>query len=169
MQELILLKHVDKLGRPGGVVRVKNGYANNYLLPQGLAVRATKENMRRLQGLRARFEEEEKQRVERAKALSERISKTMVEIAMKASEEGHLYGSVTAAMIVESLAAQGIEIEVRQVRLAEPIKSIGRYEVPIHLHDDHKCDLKVWVVEEKEVDAEVAPVDSEPAESSTGA
>lgn len=165
MQQLILLKYVEKLGRPGGMVRVRDGYANNYLLPQGLAVKATRDNMRRLEGLRLKFAEEEKERVARAKVLSERITTTSITLTMKASEEGHLYGSVNAAIIVESLAAQGIELEARAVRLAEPIKAIGRYEVPIHLHDDHKCELKVWVVEEKEVGDEVDVIAGEAAET----
>ena len=155
MQELILLKSVDSLGRPGGVVKVKNGYAHNFLLPQGLAVLATKDNLRRLEKLRARFEVEEKERESRARSLSERIETTSITVPMKASEEGHLYGSVSISTIVDSLKEQGVEIEARWVRLTDPIKEIGRYEVPIQLHEEIRVDLKVWVVEEKSVSDEV--------------
>lgn len=155
MQQLILLKYVEALGRPGGTVRVRDGYANNFLLPRGLAVPATRDNMRRLTSLRETFVIEEKARVDRAKALVERIATTSITLTMKASDEGHLYGSVSASMIVESLKEQGIEVDQRSVRLGDPIKEIGRYEVPLVLHEEHSCDLKVWVVEEKAVVADV--------------
>ena len=101
------------------------------------------------------LEAEEKERAARAKELSGRIEAISVTLAMKASEEGHLYGSVSVATLVEALAGQGVEVEPRSVKLADPIKEVGRYEVPIHLHDDVKTVLKVWVVEEKEVSDEV--------------
>lgn len=155
MQQLILLKYVEAVGRPGGTVRVRDGFANNYLLPKGLAVPASRENMRRLESLRQSFVIEEKARAEHAKALVEQIATTSITLTMKASEEGHLYGSVSPTMIVDSLKEQGIEMEARAVRLTDPIKEIGRYEVPLHVHEEHTCELKVWVVEEKEVVAEV--------------
>jgi len=170
MQQLILLKYVEAVGRPGGTIRVRDGFANNYLLPKGLAVPASPENMRRLESLRQSFVIEEKARAENAKALVEKIATTSITLTMKASEEGHLYGSVSPTMIVDALKEQGIEMEARSVRLSDPIKEIGRYEVPLHVHEDHSCELKVWVVEEKEVVADVdAVADGEAAEGTEAA
>lgn len=160
MQELILLQHVEKLGRPGGIVRVKNGYAQNYLLPRKLAVISNRDNLRRLGGLRQKFEVEEKERIGRARTLAEQVSTTSITIPMKASDEGHLYGSVSVTTIVEALREQGIQVDSKWIRLAEPIKEIGRYEVPLQLHDEVRCDLKVWVVEERDVNVDVAPAAS---------
>lgn len=160
MQQLILLKYVEALGRPGLIVKVRDGFAQNYLLPQGLAVRATEDNMRRLQGLRERFEQEEKERESSARKLGEKLEAVTLTIPMKASEEGKLYGSVNAAMLVDLLKEQGCEVELRAVRLAEPIKEIGRYDVPVTLHEEVKLNLKVYVVEEKEVPAEPAATEA---------
>lgn len=157
MQQIILLEDVDGLGRRGSVVRAKNGYALNYLLPQGKGVHANKDNLKRLEGLRAKFQEEEKERISRAKSLSGRFEGKSITITMKASEEGGLYGSVSVPTIVEALTADGLTIEPRAVKLAEPIKHVGVYDVPIHLHETIKLELKVWVVAEKAVSAEVAP------------
>jgi large subunit ribosomal protein L9 len=162
MQQLILLEHVEALGRPGMVVKVRNGYALNYLLPKKLAVRASKDNLRRLQSLRERFEVEERERASAARALGEKLSGFALTIPMKASPEGKLYGSVTIATIVDALAANHVEIETRAVKLAEPIKEIGRYEVPVVLHDDVRIEVKVWVVEEREASDEHD--DAEPVE-----
>lgn len=164
MQKIILLSDVEALGRRGGLVNVKEGYAANHLLPKGLAVRATGANLKRLESLRNRFEEEEKELAEAARSLSDRLADKSVTIAMKASEEGHLYGSVSVTMIVDALKAEGFEIDPKVVKLAEPIKDIGVYNVPLHLHADVKPEVKVWVVEEKESSVET-PAPGSAAES----
>ncbi|MBI4878510.1 MAG: 50S ribosomal protein L9 [Planctomycetes bacterium] len=157
MQQIILLKDVEKLGRRGGLVRVKDGFALNYLLPKGFGVRATPDNLKRLEGLREKFEAEEKERTDKAHSLSDRLSKVSITIPAKASAEGHLYGSVSVSSIVEALAVEGIEVDARAVRLAEPIKEIGVYTIPVVLHDQVRTELKVWVVEEKEAAVEPSP------------
>lgn len=150
MQQVILIKAIETLGRRGAVVRVRDGYANNYLYPHGVAVRATADNMKRLEGLREKFAEEEKVRAAAATALATRVQSVSITLTMKASDEGHLYGSVNVATLVEALKGQGVELEPRAIRLAEPIKQIGVYTVPVVLHEEVKTELKVWVVEEKE-------------------
>jgi large subunit ribosomal protein L9 len=154
MQQLILLQYVEALGRPGMLVKVRDGYALNYLIPQKLAVRATTDNLKKLTRLREKFEAEEKERVSVARSLGEKLTGFALTIAMKASPEGKLYGSVTPTTIVEELAAQGFTIEARAVKMAENIKEIGRYEVPVVLHDEVRIEIKVWVVEEQEKPAE---------------
>lgn len=149
-QEVILIEDVEGLGRKGSVVRVRNGYAYNYLLPRRLAVLATTDNMRRLEKLREKYEKEEAERIERAKSLVDRLEGASVTIAAKASEEGSLYGSVQVPQIVEALADSGLEVEPRSVRLAEPIKHVGVYAVPVHLHETVKTEIKVFVVAEGE-------------------
>lgn len=149
MQQLILLEHVEALGRPGMLVKVRDGYALNYLLPKKLAVRATTDNLKKLQRLREKFEADEKERAAYARSLAEKLAGFSVTIPMKASPEGKLYGSVTVATIVEALANAGHAVEPRAVKLGENLKEIGRYEVPLALHDEVRVEIKVWVVEEQ--------------------
>jgi len=167
MQKIILLSNVESLGRRGGLVSVREGYAANYLLPKGLGVRATEANLKRLESLRTKFKAEEKELVDAARSLSERLEGKSLTISRKASEEGHLYGSVTVGTIVEALAAEGFAVDNRAVKLSEPIKNVGVYNVPLALHPDVIPEIKVWVVEEKEASGEAsapAPGAPQPAE-----
>lgn len=168
MQQVILLKDVERLGRRGRVVNVRDGYALNYLYPQGMGVRATAANLKRLEGLRKKFEIEEKERAEHARGLSARLEDKSLTLTVKASDEGHLYGSVNSGTIHEALLAEGFEIEPRAVRLVEPIKEVGVYTVPIHLHESVRVEIKVWVVAEKET-AEAASGGAEPAQAAAEA
>lgn len=164
MQQVILLQYVEALGRPGMLVKVREGYAMNYLLPQKLAVRATADNLKKLQRLREKYEADEKERAAQAKATGEKLAGLSLTIPMKASSEGKLYGSVTVTTLVEALAASGVTLEPRAVRLPEPIKEIGRYEVPLVLHDEVRVEVKVWVVEEKETPDAPEAAEQTPAE-----
>jgi large subunit ribosomal protein L9 len=148
MQELILIDDVEALGRRGSLVKVRDGYARNYLLPQRRAVLATRDNLKRLEGLRKRFEEEEQERISTAKGLLGRLAGLSLTITMKASPEGHLYGSVNVAVLGEALAKEGHEVDPRAIRLAEPIKEVGVYQVPLALHDEVRTEIKVYVVRE---------------------
>ena len=159
MQKIILLNNIESLGRRGGVVKVREGYAANYLLPRGLAVRASEANLKQLASLRTKFEVEEKELAAAARSTSQRLEGKSLTIAMKASAEGHLYGSVSVGTIVEALSAIGFEIDSRAVKLAEPIKNVGVYNVPLALHPDVIPEIKVWVVEEKEASAEAPPLE----------
>jgi large subunit ribosomal protein L9 len=171
MQQIILIQDVETLGRRGSLVSVRDGYARNFLLPQQLGVRASRDNLKRLEGLRQKYEVEEKERADRAKALVARLEGVSLTVTMKASEEGHLYGSVTNATLHELLAAQGIELDPRMVRLTAPLKEVGVYSVSIVLHETVRTEIKVWVVAEKDAkDAkdEKAGADERAAATATG-
>ncbi len=145
--QVILRKDVEKLGKVGDVVTVKAGYARNYLLPQGVAYPVTPDNLKRIEAEKERARQEEERRLEEIKSFGEKLASTSVTIEAKA-EEGRLFGSVTAQMVAEALKAErGLEIPVKAVRLEHPLKEIGVYDVPIHLHPGVEVNLKVWVVE----------------------
>jgi large subunit ribosomal protein L9 len=147
--EVILRRKVESLGDIGDLVRVKPGYARNYLLPKGFAYLATPENKRRLEQERARALEAEAREREAALALAAKLDGLSITFQVMAGEEGKLYGSVGAADIVEKLGELGFEIEKRQVGLEEPIRTLGAYSVPIKLHPDVRPEVKVWVIKEE--------------------
>ena len=143
--EIILLHDVSKLGQRGASVRVANGYARNYLFPQGLAVRADtatkKELEHRLGALEARDTRDRKGAEERAATLSD----VSVTIKANASDDDKLFGSVTAQMIAAELAEKEIVVESRQVELEEPLRALGNYTVPLRLHRDVAVEIQVWI------------------------
>jgi large subunit ribosomal protein L9 len=144
--QLLLIQSVDHLGKQGDVVTVKRGYAQNYLLPQGLATIATNHHKRMVEKHRARLNEIEKARLASLRQLAESIAKQSVTIEANANEEGHLYGSVNVNEIAAALKGAGFHITNDQVRLEGPLKELGLYTVKIHLHADIDAELKVWVV-----------------------
>ena len=154
MQQVILVEDVEKLGRRGLVLRVKDGFARNYLLPRKVAVLATADNLKRLESLRKKYEAEEKDRKALATTAIAKLAGLTLTISAKVSEEGHLYGSVSAATIQELLLKQGHEVDVKAIRLAEPIKEPGVHTVAIVFHEEARTDIKVAVV--KEVEAQPA-------------
>jgi large subunit ribosomal protein L9 len=144
--EVILREAVENLGERGDRINVARGFARNYLIPKNLAVEATSGNLRML-------EEEEKLRSVRenkvlrhSERLAERLKKVSVTAAVQVGEEDRLFGSVTSHDIEELLKAQGYEIDRRNILLEEPLKALGVYTVPIKLHKDVECAIKVWVV-----------------------
>jgi len=147
--ELLLKKSIEHLGRIGDVVTVKPGYARNYLLPLGLAVPVTKANLAEIEKAREKALAEERDRVTALRGLAQRLAETSVTIEGRANEEGHLFGSVTAANIANSLREKGFEIESKQVRLEQPLKEIGVFDVPVQLHAEVESTIKVWVVQTK--------------------
>ncbi len=144
--ELLLIQSVEHLGHQGDVVEVKSGYAKNYLLPQGLATFATDHHRRMVEKHRTRLLELEKVRHSKLQALAEEMSKQSITIEANANDEGHLYGSVGAAEIVNALKRQNITLHPEQVRLTGPLKELGLYTVKIHLGQEIEGELKVWVV-----------------------
>lgn len=147
--ELLLKQHVEHLGRTGDVVDVKPGYARNYLLPRGLAVMVTKNNMAEIARARAQAVAEEEARVAGLRELATKVSEASVTIEGKANEDGHLFGSVTAAQIAAGLRAKDLPIDEKQVRLESPLKEIGVYDIAVHLHAEVEATIKVWVVQQK--------------------
>ena len=147
--EVILRQTIENVGNPGDIVKVSNGYARNYLLPRGLAYQATPGNRKRIAAERARLEAAENERRQSARTHADRLEQVSLTFSARVGDEEKLFGSVTAADIVQQLHAQGFpEIEKRQVDLHEPIKSLGVYKVPIRLHADVKPEIKVWVIKQ---------------------
>jgi large subunit ribosomal protein L9 len=146
--EIILRQAVENLGKPGDVVKVKSGYARNYLLPHGLAYEATPGNLKRIQQERDRLDAAENERRGAAQGLAERLEQVSLTFSARVGEEGKLFGSVTAADIAAQLEAQGFHFEKRQIDLHEPIKALGVYRVPIRLHADVKPEVRVWVIKQ---------------------
>lgn len=148
--EVILRRKVAKLGDIGDVVRVKPGFARNYLFPQGLAYPATPEHKRRLEQERARALEAEASERESAQALAAQIEGASMTFEVLAGEEGKLFGSVGPGDIAHRLKEMGYPIEKRHVELDEPIKTLGAYTVGIRLHADVGASVKVWVIRQEE-------------------
>ena len=144
--ELLLIQSIANLGQQGEVVEVKAGYANNYLLPQGLATIATDHHKRMVEKHKAKLQAIEVARLKDLKDLANLISKQSVTIEANANDEGHLYGSVGAPEIVSSLKAVDIVLATDQIRLEGVLKELGLYTVKVRLHQDVETDLKVWVV-----------------------
>lgn len=146
--EVILRQAVENLGKPGDVVKVKNGYARNYLLPHNLAYEATPGNLKRIQQERDRLEAAENQRRGTAQELATKLEQVSLTFSARVGEEGKLFGSVTGADIAQQLEQQGFHIEKRQIDLHEPIKALGVYRVPVRLHADVKPEIRVWVIKQ---------------------
>jgi len=147
--ELLLIKDVEHLGRVGDPVRVRPGYARNYLLPRGFAAPVTPENLRRLSKERDRRLAEDAETLGALRALGERIAQASVTVEAKIGEEGRLYGSVTALQVAEALAAQGFPVEEHHVRLEHALKERGVHTVSVRLHPEVEVEARVWIVEEK--------------------
>src|SRR5271163_2409108 len=141
--ELILLQRVEKLGQMGEVVKVKPGYARNYLLPQAKAVRATKANRERFERERAQLEAQNLKRRDEAERVAERVHGLSVTLIRQASEAGALYGSVSSRDIAEASTAAGLGIERSQVVLDLPIKMLGISAVRVALHPEVFIEVKV--------------------------
>ena len=151
--ELLLIQSVDHLGKQGEVVEVKPGYANNFLLPQGLATIASDHHKRMVDKHKAKLKEIEKARLQDLNLLAELVSKQSITIEANANDEGHLYGSVGAADIVAGLKQNDIHLTNDQIRLEGVLKELGLYTVKIQLHQEIETECKVWVVPAVEADA----------------
>jgi len=136
MVDLILLERVEKLGQMGQLVKVKPGFARNYLLPQKKALRATKENLAYFESQRAQLEANNLQRKSEATDIGATLEGLSVVIVRQAGESGQLYGSVSARDLAEAVTAAGFTIEKRQVVLERPIKTLGMHPVRIVLHPE---------------------------------
>ena len=143
--QIILQEDVEKLGNRGQVVEVKEGYARNFLLPRKLAIEASPGNMKRLEKMRTAFAKKESVERGDAEKLAELLNGVSLEIKRKAGENDQLFGSVTSADVSESLAAQGYTIDKRKIVLADPIKQIGEYQIPVKLHREVTGNVKLTV------------------------
>ncbi len=148
--QIILMEKVTNVGKLGDVVKVKNGYARNFLIPQGKAKRATAANMAEFEAKRAEIEAADKAKLADAQARGEKLAGLTVQIAQKAGVDGKLFGSVTNADIAAALVAQGHAVEKSQVNMpAGHLKQIGDYPVSVALHTDVVVDITVSVLGEQ--------------------
>jgi large subunit ribosomal protein L9 len=147
--EVILKEDIANLGKIGEVVRVRDGYARNYLLPRGLVLLANKKNLKSFEHQKKMVADQKRKVLGQAQAAAEKLTNVSLVIPMKAGEEGRLFGSVTTIQIEKALAAQGLTVERRKIHLNEPIKNIGEYEVPIRLAADVNVAVKLSVIAEE--------------------
>jgi large subunit ribosomal protein L9 len=146
--EVILKEDVANLGKIGEVVRVRDGYARNYLLPRGLVLVANKKNLKTFEHQKKIVADQKQKILRQAQTVSNQLATVAVVIPMKVGEEGRLFGSVTTMQIEKALKTKGVNAERRKIHLNEPIKTVGDYEVPIRLSADVTVPLKVSVVPE---------------------
>lgn len=146
--QIILSEEVANLGRPGDVVKVRAGYARNYLLPRNLAVEANPKNLRAFEHQKRLALLKREALHEKAAGLKERIEALTITIAARAGDEGRLFGSVTNIDIERALREKGVEVERRRIILAEPIKQLGEFTVPVKLGAEVDAQLKVAVAAE---------------------
>ena len=145
--QIILLEKVANLGQLGDIVKVKDGYARNFLIPQGKAKRATEANLKEFEARRAELEKQQAEILAAAQARGEKLAGAAVTVAQKAGVDGRLFGSVGNADIAEAITATGIEVKKAEVRLPDgPFKAIGEYEVEVALHHDVVVNITVTVV-----------------------
>jgi large subunit ribosomal protein L9 len=149
--KVLLCQDVDSLGFIGDVVDVKNGYARNYLLPQGIATVPTEGNIRSLAEAKAKAASERQARFDNLKRLCEEVEGAEVSIEAKANEQGHLFGSVTEKNIAEKLQEQGFAVQPEMVKLGEHIKDIGGHSVTIRMAAELEAKVTVTVVSQDEI------------------
>jgi large subunit ribosomal protein L9 len=148
--QVILLEKVVNLGALGDVVKVRNGYARNYLIPQGKARRATEAAIKEFEGRRADLEKVQADRLAAAQAIGEKLNGLTLQITAKAGVDGRLFGSVTNFDIAEALVKQGFEVAKGQVRMPEgPLKAVGDHKVSVALHGDVVVEITVAVLGEQ--------------------
>ena len=148
--KVVLRQDIDTLGATGEIVTVKPGYARNYLLPRGLAYEATKANLRQLEEDRTRAESRAKRDYLEARRRASKLEGMSLTFHAKAGEESKLFGSITSSDIADRIREQGLDFELdrRWIDLAEPIKALGVYSVPVRLHAEVRPEIKVWVIKQ---------------------
>jgi len=147
--EVVLIQDYQGLGKAMDVLPVKDGYARNFLIPQGIAVPATLGNKKNVAEAKKIAERREGKKLADAREIATKIEQTPCTIAVKVGEEDKIYGSVSAQELSDFLKKEGFDVEKRQVLLEEPIKQLGVYNVNISLYRDITAKLKVWVVKEE--------------------
>ena len=158
--EVLLLKPVDGLGAEGDQVKVRAGYARNFLLPQQIAAPVTKANRKQIEALKKRRSDREVKELEGAQELAKKLEKTGLAFAVKTGEGGKMFGAITANDLHEKLVQAGIDLDKRKIHLHTPVKTLGKHEVKIKLHPDVSVDLSFDVVSENPI---VPVVEEQPA------
>ncbi len=148
--QVILREDIEKLGKIGDLVKVRDGFGRNFLIPKKKAIEATPKNLKAMEHARKMVSDRLRKLKKEASADAENIKTLALTIKAKVGEEGKLFGSVTSMDIAEAAAAAGVRIDKRKIQLEEPIKRTGEYAVPVKLHADVAADLKVTVVAEEQ-------------------
>ena len=146
--EVILKEDIANVGKIGEVVRVRDGYARNYLLPRGLVLIANKKNLKTFEHQKKMVADQKQKIMRHAQAVGDQLAGVSLTIAMRTGEEGRLFGSVTNIQIEKALKSRGLNVDRRKIQLNEPIKTLGEYEIPIRLAADVTVPLKLSVVTE---------------------
>lgn len=148
--KVLLKESIESLGKLGDIVKVANGYGRNYLLPYGKAVLPTRENLRLIEMEKTKMLAQIAKEKEEFLLLATKVDDTSITIAMKSSEDGHLYGSVTTQIVSDCLMEEGLNVPIKWIAMDEPIKELGVYEIPLKMPHDVQVKVKVWVVSETE-------------------
>ena len=146
--KIILKKDVENLGKAGDVVSVKDGYARNYLVPKGMAIVATRSNMKIVDELKANEAKKAQKAETAAQNTAKKLQDISVTVSVKVGEDEKLFGAVTAQIISELLAEKGVEVSKQDILLDEAIKELGVFDVPVKVGAGVKAEVKVWVVKE---------------------
>jgi large subunit ribosomal protein L9 len=148
--QVILLEKIVNLGQLGDVVKVKEGYARNFLIPQGKARRATEAAIKEFEGRRAELEKAQAERFAEAQAAQEKLNGAKVQVTAKAGVDGRLFGSITNYDISEALGKQGFAVNKAQIRMPQgPLKQVGEHTITVALHSDVTADITVTVIGEQ--------------------
>ena len=162
--KVILMKELKGKGGEGDVVEVAQGFAENYLFPQGIAIEATKGNLKQLEQRMHNIQKREATRLDNADGVKNALNEKEIVIVTKVGEEGQLFGSVTATMVAEAIQEQlGVEIDRKRVDIAKPIKTAGEHTVSVSIYREIKAEVKVNVKSEEMVAAEAAAAEAEAA------
>ena len=159
--QVLLREDIDNLGARGEIVRVKAGYARNYLLPRNLAVEATANNVRQIEGEKAALAKREAKERSTAELQASHLQQLTLKFERKVGEAGVLYGSVTSMDIAHAMKEQGYEVDRRKIILREPIKRFGNYTVAVRLHRDVTVELPIQVLGEGGVEVDVEALQAE--------
>ena len=153
-QSVLLLQPLDHLGAEGEEVKVRSGYARNFLIPKKLAVPLTQSNRRYIEALNQRRIEREREELAGAERLASQLKKSSIAIAVKTGEGGKMFGSVTVPNIIERLKEDGIEVDRKKLQTDGPIKELGRHQVTVKLHADVQVTINIEVVSENPIEEE---------------
>jgi large subunit ribosomal protein L9 len=160
-QEILLIKPVDNLGGEGDQVKVRAGYARNFLLPRGMALPLTKSNRKQVEALKKRRAARETEELAGAQALAQKLEKTGLAFAVKTGEGGKMFGAITAADVHDKLAAAGFTIERKRIHLFTPVKALGKHTVKVKLHPEVTVELSFDVVSENPIVPQAEPQKAE--------
>ena len=144
--EVILTKDVEKIGKVGSVVKVKDGFAHNFLFPKSLAIPVTPGNLKKIEQEKQKIAAESEKIKQEALGLKERLDNLSLTIPALAQDDKALFGSITALDISSAIKNEGLELDKGLIQLTEPIKELGIYEIPVKLHPEVSSKLKVWIV-----------------------